>query len=184
MLIGLQPAKAASQQGFMLLESLLALLIFSLGILGMVAINARAIQAATDAEFRTDAAKFADEIATQISLNADRTTTASLATSLANFAYSGGAPSSPVVEQWLIRLSGTSSSGVPSGVQNCQSPLVGRCWTELNTPLSTPLPGVLWANQRIVITTATGAFNRVDVTIQWNVPNGGPRQHSVVFYVN
>ena len=168
MLMGSQPAKAASQQGFMLLESLLALLIFSLGILGMVAINARAIQAATDAEFRTDAAKFADEIATQISLNVVRSP-ASLATSLASFAhqpqgtncrdndpdkFAGAQSTNTVVTNWLGRLSAA----------------------------GTGLPGAVATRQQIRVETAQ--FNRVVVTLCWEVPNAGLRQHTLISYIN
>lgn len=150
----------------MLLESLLALLIFSLGILGMVAINARAIQAATDAEFRTDAAKFAEEIATQISLNADRTSTTALTNSLAAFAhqttgtacggFAGAQSSSTVVTDWLTRLSAA----------------------------GTGLPGAAATGQQIRVETAAGQFNRVVVTLCWQVPNAGTRQHSLISYVN
>lgn len=186
----------------MLLESLLALLIFSLGILGMVAINARAIQAATDAEFRTDAAKFAEEIATQISLNVDRTTPQTLVNSLNAFAYSGAGTPDPIVARWLVRLSGSNSMGVPWGITNCTPPQTGSCWNDPNQALlSTPLPGVNWANQQIEVTTnsqfdpitgdCTAAVatpgnecNRVAVTIRWSVPNAGQRQHTVVFFVH
>lgn len=167
MLMGLQPAKAASQQGFMLLESLLALLIFSLGILGMVAINARAIQAATDAEFRTDAAKFADEIATQISLNADRTSTASLATSLATFAHWSG---------------GTTTCGGFDGAQSTNA--VVTDWLGRLSAVGTGLPGAAAMRQQIRVETAAGQFNRVVVTLCWQVPNAGVRQHTLISYVN
>lgn len=166
MLMGLQPAKAASQQGFMLLESLLALLIFSLGILGMVAINARAIQAATDAEFRTDAAKFADEIATQISLNADRTSTASLATSLAAFAH---------------QTTGTACGGF-SGAQSTNA--VVTDWLGRLSAAGTGLPGAVATGQQIRVETAAGQFNRVVVTLCWQLPNAGLRQHTLISYVN
>ena len=60
------------QSGMMLLEALIAILIFSLGILGMVAINARAVEAATDSQARADAAKFTSEIASRIALAVDQ----------------------------------------------------------------------------------------------------------------
>lgn len=166
MLMEFQSAKATSQQGFMLLESLLALLIFSLGILGMVAINARAIQAATDAEFRTDAAKFADEIATQISLNADRTSTASLATSLAAFAH---------------QTTGTTCGGF-SGAQSTNA--VVTDWLGRLSAAGTGLPGAVATGQQIRVETAAGQFNRVVVTLCWQVPNAGLRQHTLISYVN
>lgn len=50
------------QQGVTLLEVLVSLLIFSIGILGMVALQARAVQYSVDAEDRTRAAAVANEI--------------------------------------------------------------------------------------------------------------------------
>ena len=55
----------ASQHGFFLLEALIALLIFSLGILGMVGMGGAAIAAQSDAQYRTEAANYANEIAMQ-----------------------------------------------------------------------------------------------------------------------
>ena len=45
-----------AQRGVFLIEALIAILIFSLGILGMVAMAGSAMSAQTDARFRTDAA--------------------------------------------------------------------------------------------------------------------------------
>ena len=61
------------QRGMFLLEALIAILIFSLGILGMVAMGGTAIAAQSDAQYRTDAANFANEIASKIALNVDPT---------------------------------------------------------------------------------------------------------------
>ncbi|MGZ5716211.1 MAG: type IV pilus modification PilV family protein, partial [Caldimonas sp.] len=57
------------QQGVMLIEALIAILIFSLGILGMVAMGGVAIAAQSDAQYRTEAANYANEIASQIALD-------------------------------------------------------------------------------------------------------------------
>ena len=50
------------QSGVMLLEALIAILIFSLGVLGVVGMQASAIAASRDAKYRTDAALLANEI--------------------------------------------------------------------------------------------------------------------------
>jgi len=60
------------QGGFFLIEALVAILIFSLGVLGLVAMGSAAIAAQSDAQYRTEAAALADEIASKISLNVDR----------------------------------------------------------------------------------------------------------------
>jgi len=55
-------ALAARQDGVMLLEALIAILIFSLGILSLVALQATAIQLTSDARYRTDASLLANRL--------------------------------------------------------------------------------------------------------------------------
>ena len=54
------------QSGIMLLEALIAILIFSIGMLGVVAMQASAIAASRDAKFRTDAGLLANELIGQM----------------------------------------------------------------------------------------------------------------------
>ncbi|MBK7423202.1 MAG: prepilin-type cleavage/methylation domain-containing protein, partial [Propionivibrio sp.] len=63
---------AHSQQGVFLIEALIGILIFSLGVLAMVALGTTAVSAQSDAQYRTEAANLATEIASEISLHADR----------------------------------------------------------------------------------------------------------------
>jgi type IV pilus assembly protein PilV len=49
-------------RGFTLLETLVALLVFSVGLLGIVALQARSIQLSVDGEDRNRAALLADEV--------------------------------------------------------------------------------------------------------------------------
>lgn len=67
------------QQGSMLLEALLAILIFSIGILALVALQAASIKSTTDAKFRGDAAFLANKVIAQMWV-ADTGTGANLAT--------------------------------------------------------------------------------------------------------
>lgn len=53
-------------EGFVLLDAVIAILIFSVGILGMVALQGSAIKLAGDAQYRTYAAMFADQVITQM----------------------------------------------------------------------------------------------------------------------
>jgi type IV pilus assembly protein PilV len=50
------------QSGSMLLEALIAILIFSLGVLGLVGVQANAIRLSTDAKYRTEAVFLANEL--------------------------------------------------------------------------------------------------------------------------
>lgn len=54
------------QRGFLLLEVVVALLLFSLGLVGMVKLQARASQLAVDAEDRSRAALLANELVASI----------------------------------------------------------------------------------------------------------------------
>ena len=58
-----------AQRGVTLIEVLVSVLIVSFGILGMVALQARAIQFSLDADDRNRAALFADELAAQMRLS-------------------------------------------------------------------------------------------------------------------
>lgn len=53
---------ARQQSGVILLEALLAILIFSLGILALVGLQAAAVKQSADAKYRTEAALLANEV--------------------------------------------------------------------------------------------------------------------------
>ena len=59
-------APRRSQHGAMLLEALVALLIFSFGILGVVGLQAAAVQQSTDARYRSEAAQLVDQLIGQM----------------------------------------------------------------------------------------------------------------------
>jgi type IV pilus assembly protein PilV len=54
--------QAGRQSGVMLIEALIALLIFSVGILGIVGMQSAAVQASGDAKYRSDAALLANQL--------------------------------------------------------------------------------------------------------------------------
>jgi type IV pilus assembly protein PilV len=59
-----------AQRGVALLESLMALLIFSIGLLGLLGLEARVMNISVDSENRNRAALFAGEVASQMWMNA------------------------------------------------------------------------------------------------------------------
>ncbi len=166
--------KSKQQRGFLVIEALIAILIFSLGILGLVAMGSTAIGAQSDARFRTDAAALADEIANQIAVSVARSTTRVtgadpvLLLSLPTFAhyptgaagpagcpFAGGASTNPAVLAW--------AAGVLNGPRR--------------------LPGATATSQQIQVDTAN--FNRVDITLCWQGPNDqAMRRHTLVTYIN
>lgn len=77
-----------SQSGVMLLEVLIALLIFALGVLGLVGLQANAIKQSGQAKYRTDATLLANELIGQMWVTSRDFTT--LQTAFAS--ASGGGP--------------------------------------------------------------------------------------------
>ena len=63
------PHIARAQRGMALLECLMALLIFSVGLLGLLGLEARVMNISTDSENRNRAAMLAGEVASQMWLN-------------------------------------------------------------------------------------------------------------------
>jgi type IV pilus assembly protein PilV len=78
-------------RGITLIEVLVAMTIFSVGVLGMLGVQARAISYFSDAKYRTDAALLADGLINDIWVNRGN---------MANYAYNGGAVPA-VVKPWL-----------------------------------------------------------------------------------
>lgn len=144
------------QSGVMLLEALIAILIFSLGILGVVGMQASAIAASRDAKFRTDAGLLANELVGQMmSGNRDGTT---LSTNFQGDGEQADATNvlvdGPLYGAWLLRVDAT-------------------------------LPGVL-ANPPLVRVTAGVAGppqtpSIATIIVRWQVPNTAvAHSHSVV----
>jgi type IV pilus assembly protein PilV len=61
--------RARTQRGVALLESLMALLIFSVGLLGLLGLEARVMSTSSNSENRNRAAMLAGEVASQMWLN-------------------------------------------------------------------------------------------------------------------
>ena len=105
-----RPRIADGQRGIALLECLMALLIFSVGLLGLLGLEARVMNISTDSENRNRAALFAGEVASQMWLNSTVTPattnyTALLAT--VNDQTHGGLPSGVVT---VVPVAGTTNA--------------------------------------------------------------------------
>lgn len=84
-----------SQSGVMLLEALIGILIFSLGILALVGMQALAVRLSTDARERAEASNLASQIVGEMWLNR---------TNLANFAYAGSGTPPAVLTTWVAQV--------------------------------------------------------------------------------
>lgn len=161
--------KRRQQAGMFLIEALVGIMLFMIGILGLVGLSAFAIAAQSDAQYRTEAANIASQITQEAWVNVDRTgatpqlRATALKTSLLTFRhntsgeacnFSGNASGNTAVTGWLTS--------------------------------ARKLPGATTAMQQILVDTdETTGFNRMTVTVCWKVPsNPVARQHVLATYVN
>ncbi len=106
----LHRARIARQRGVALLECLMALLIFSVGLLGLLGLEARVMNISVDSEDRNRAALYAGELASQMWLNNTVTpATAAYAALLAsvNDQTKGGLPGGIVA---VVPVAGTTNA--------------------------------------------------------------------------
>lgn len=160
------------QSGVMLIEALVGILIFAIGILALIAMQATAIKAAQDARFRTEAVNYANDLLSQMVVSLDRTTASSFNTTLTSFehqaggsncSFTGTASTNTVVTNWAALVSGTSG---------------------LTPPPRLPLPGTTAQMVQVVVDTSSGAYNRVAITVCWKGPDDPvERKHILVSYL-
>ena len=100
------PATARKgQSGVMLLEALIGILIFSIGILAVVGMQATAIRTVTDSKYRSEAAFLANQLMAQIWTDDGN---------IGAYAYSGATCPCGRLDEWLLevdrRLPGTATA--------------------------------------------------------------------------
>lgn len=95
----------SAQSGVMLIEALVGVLIFSIGILALIGLQAVAVREITEAKFRSDASLVADQIAGQLAASG----VASLAAAAGT--YSGTSNSSHAFAKAVI----DPQTGLPNG---------------------------------------------------------------------
>jgi type IV pilus assembly protein PilV len=119
------PNLARLQQGSFILEALIAILIFFMGIIGLVALQATAIATTTDTRYRGEANQYVNRILSAIQGNVVRTGADNFRNNLDTFAhdptggdpgpdscvFSGGASANAIVTTWITDLSGAASAG-------------------------------------------------------------------------
>jgi type IV pilus assembly protein PilV len=148
------------QSGSVLLEALIAILLFSMGMLALAGVQAAAIKNAAEAKYRAEASFLANQIIAQM-WGENPANLASYQHNPATGApcnFSGGASANPNVVAWL----GAGSTPAPGTVAG-------------------NLPGAPSTRQQIVI----AAGNVVTVTICWQPPTDPlPRSFVSVAQIN
>ena len=157
-----------SQRGIMLIEGIIGMLIFLIGILAMLGLQATAIAVQSDAQYRIEAGNLVDRMLGDINTGVTRdsmgtVTAASLAafqhqpTGAANTCnFSGGVSANDAVTDWVSAIrTTTKTSGLPGSTASMQQILV------------------------------SGAYNQVSITVCWQGANDkAPRNHTVISYIN
>lgn len=158
-----QPKLPHMESGVMLLEALLGILLFSIGILGLIGMQGVAITNTTEARYRSEAAYLANQIIGRMWI--DRANLASYA----------------------LTSSTTSCAAAPAAVKNWLCQVEGD--PTATPPLPATLPGITTAAAtRPTITIAT---DTVTVTLRWRVAenaaitdNSDIRKYVVIARIN
>jgi type IV pilus assembly protein PilV len=152
-----RPLRRALERGSVLLEALIAMLLFSIGILGLVGLQGTAVKGTAESRYRAEAAFFTNQIIGQMWAD-NPANLASYAHNPAGAAcnFAGGASGNANVNGWL------GDPATPGTVMGT-------------------LPGATAARQQIVV----GPNNTITVTICWQPPGEDvPRNFVAVAQIN
>ncbi|MRR49702.1 MAG: type IV pilus modification protein PilV [Rhodocyclaceae bacterium] len=172
-----------SQRGALLLEVLVSIVIFSIGILAMISMQAASVAAQADAQYRVEAGRLIDQLIANIrvSVTHDPSTGALNTTNLDTFKHRAPAVASTattcpfgntanstnsVVTDWIAAVQGLDTGG---------NPVPGK-----------GLPGNTDdTTQEIVVDHSTAGINQVRVTLCWRAPGDTAYHwHRVLAYVD
>ena len=139
-------ATSARERGVMLLEVLVSLLIFSLGILAVVGLQATSVKLQSDAKYRADASYLANQIL--------------------GFMWTDRGVNNANLPNYQHRPAGGGAACNPTGANSPNAATAGsnmKIWLD---NVAAALPGAASANQQIIV----GAGNLVTVTVCWKTP--------------
>jgi type IV pilus assembly protein PilV len=122
-----------SQAGVMLIEALIGILIFSIGILALIGMQAAAMRNTTDAKYRSEAGFLASQIVSQMWVDRGN---------LANYATAGTPPAFAPRDTWQTRVATLLPGGV--GVIEIVAPAANN---EVQVTLTWQQPGEVQTRQ-------------------------------------
>jgi len=155
----------SKQSGVMLLEALIAILIFSMGILALIGMQAIAISSTTDSKSRADASYLANQIIGQMWLE-----------------NRGNPPAAATLQANLIAYSHQPNNGGAACAPNGGASTHANVSAWLNR-VAAALPGAVADKQQIIVDTA--ANNLVTVRLCWQDPQDkAPRNFVVITNIN
>jgi type IV pilus assembly protein PilV len=175
-----------SQRGVLLIEVLISIVIFAIGILSMISMQAVSVAAQNDSQYRAEAEHLIDQLTSQIRIavthNAidGNVVPASFAAfahradaaTACNSADAGTASASSVVTDWLRTVQGLNPSDVHiagKGLPGVVDPLIPAGAPRVRILADSTMPGI----------------NQLRVTICWQAANDKTaHSHSVVAYID
>lgn len=171
----------------MILEALIAILIFSFGILAIVALQAVSVKLAGDAKYRADASLLAEELLAQM-WTSDRVP----ANMNALFATGANACTAQAAGVATAAAACAACNADPYSA-TCQSYPTYTTWFGYRSPpaatdplpdrrtVAHALPGTATNPSTVVVDTSAGATSgTVTITVRWQAPNDGtPHAHTV-----
>ena len=131
------------QRGATLLEAMVGILIFSLGILALVGMQALAIKQVTDAKYRADASFFANQIIGEMWVNR---------TNLANYAYAGTGTPPAVISNWVTSI----EDGLPGISAAANRPVVTVAGTTVTVTVFWQPPAATTTHNHVTIAYING----------------------------
>ncbi len=143
-----------SQAGSVILEAMIAILIFSIGILGLIGMQAAAVNNVSDAKYRADASFLADQIVGQMWASRVAVTTAGVTSYAIDPTYAWnvpGATPNPIVTAWAangVAAYLPNASAVVSIAPGQQNVTVMISWLPPKSPAGTA-PHVHTVNSNI-----------------------------------
>lgn len=149
---------ARPQRGMMLIEAMVSILLLMLGILGIAGLTAKSTALSGQAQYRTEAGMYAEQIIQLVSLNIDRSSPSTLAQSLKTFEHQADGTE-------RCAYSGT---GISDTSQLGKVLKAARGGDTANPLLG--LPGATESGQQVVVNTI-GNLNQVTVRLCWQGPS-------------
>ena len=131
------------QKGATLLEALIGILIFSVGILALVGMQALAIKQMTDAKYRSDAGFFANEIIGHMWVNRGN---------LSSYAFTGTGTPPAVLDSWVTSI----QNGLPGVTAAANLPIVTVAGTTVSVTVRWQVPGGSTAHRHITMAYING----------------------------
>ena len=132
------------QKGATLLEALIGILIFSVGILALVGMQALAIKQMTDAKYRSDAGFFANEIIGHMWVNRGNLST--------TYAFTGTGTPPAALDSWVASI----RNGLPGVTATANLPIVTVVGTTVTVTVRWQVPGGSTAHRHITMAYING----------------------------